>query len=71
MLKKVIDLKMSVRQLEEEIKAMTQREKEIKISDEPVDVRSTVINNSPLLPTSNISNAKICIYRINTACHKW
>lgn len=56
MLKKVIDLKMSVRQLEEEIKAMTQREKEIKISDEPVDVRSTVINNSPLLPTSNISN---------------
>lgn len=56
MLKKVIDNKMSVRQLEDEIKAMTQKENEIKISEEPVDIKSMAINNSPLLPTSNVSN---------------
>ena len=56
MLKKVIDNKMSVRQLEEEIKEAAQKEKEIKISEEPVDVKSSYINSSPLLPTSNVSN---------------
>ena len=56
MLKKVIDNKMSVRQLEDEIKEATQKEKEIKISEEPVDLKSSYINSSPLLPTSNVSN---------------
>lgn len=56
MLKKVIDNKMSVRQLEDEIKEATQKEKEIKISEEPVDIKSSYINSSPLLPTSNVSN---------------
>ena len=56
MLKKVIDNKMSVRQLEEEIKEAAQKEKEIKISEEPVDVKSSYVNSSPLLPTSNVSN---------------
>lgn len=55
MLKKVIDNKMSVRQLEEEIKMTTQKENEIKIS-EPEDIKPTFINSSPLLPTSNVSN---------------
>ena len=55
-IKKVIDNKMSVRQLEEEIKEAAQKEKEIKISEEPVDVKSSYINSSPLLPTSNVSN---------------
>ncbi len=54
MLKKIIDNKMSVRQLEEEIKIASQKE-EVRIS-EPVDVNASYINSSPLLPTSNVSN---------------
>ena len=55
MLKKVIDNKMSVRQLEEEIKMATQKETEVKIT-ESVDINPSYINSSPLLPTSNVSN---------------
>ena len=59
MLKKVIDNKMSVRQLEEEIKTMNQKEKNI--VSEPIneDISANYINNSPLLPTSNVSNNQV------------
>ena len=59
MLKKVIDNKMSVRQLEEEIKIMNQKEKNI--VSEPIneDISTSYINNSPLLPTSNVSNNQV------------
>ena len=59
MLKKVIDNKMSVRQLEEEIKIINQKEKNI--VSEPIneDISASYINNSPLLPTSNLSNNQV------------
>ena len=56
MLKKVIDTKMSVRQLEEEIKSYTQKEQSEVSSEVIGDLNKNYINNSPLLPTSNISN---------------
>lgn len=56
MLKKVIDTKMSVRQLEDEIKSYTQKEQTTinPINEDIID--NNYINNSPLLPTSNVSN---------------
>ena len=56
MLKKVIDSKMSVRQLEEEIKNYTQKEQAATITPIVEDISENYINNIPLMPTSNISN---------------
>lgn len=65
MLKKIIDNKMSVRALEDEIKemypkeeAVNEEEAEVSIENpavnEQVSVQTNFVNNNPLLPTSNV-----------------